>query len=312
MNDGMSCRRLFKLIAIAIFQGTLMLAMGSLARAQVVQATGTLPSFEVATIKPDHGGNALAMGPPPANVFRLFNVSVRDLILIAYGLPPGPPPMSPTGSASARVLGGPGWIDGNRYDVEGKIPDAMLAQIQKLPPKLRRDQTLLMAQSLLAERFKLVAHVETRVLPVYDLVVAKGGPKLTAAKEEQPGDDAPPPPIAPGKPPNPADIRRGILVHSKSKNEMEITAKGIALDDFAHMPILGLDSPVVNMTGLTGKYDFTLDWARDQDGPPDTQVDTEAPGLFTAIEEQLGLKLVATKAPADVTVIDQIELPSEN
>jgi uncharacterized protein (TIGR03435 family) len=69
----------------------------------------------------------------------------------------------------------------------------------------------------------------------------------------------------------------------------------------------------VNKTGLTGKYDFTLDWSRDQDGQPsDTQVDTDAPGLFTAIEEQLGLKLVAAKGPVDVIVIDHIELPSEN
>jgi uncharacterized protein (TIGR03435 family) len=209
-------------------------------------------------------------------------------------------------------LGGPGWIDNKRYDVEGKIPDAMLAQMQKSPAKLRREQTLLMVQSLLAERFKLVAHVETRVMPVYDLVVAKGGPKLTVAKEMQPGDNAPPPPTAPGKPPSPADMRQGIMVLAKTKNVMEMTAKGQTLDSFAQMPFFGLESPVVNKTGLTGKYDFTLDWARDQDGPPDSQVDAEAPGLFTAIEEQLGLKLVAAKGPVEVIVIDHIELPSEN
>jgi bla regulator protein blaR1 len=321
-------RRLFRRIALAIFQGAFSptisslagaslaiaslavasLASGGLAGAQVVQATGPLPSFEVATIKPNRGGPLPAFGAPMPNIFKLFNVTVRDLILIAYGLPAG----SPLGTPSTRALGGPGWIDNNRYDVEGKIPDAMLAQIQKSPPQLRRQQTLLMVQSLLADRFKLAVHVETRVRPVYELVVAKGGPKLTAAREAQPGDNAPAPPATPGKPPNPADMRQGVLVHAKSKNEMEMTAKGQTLDSFAQMPFFGLDSPVVNKTGLTGKYDFTLDWARDQDGPPDAQVDAEAPGLFTAIEEQLGLKLVAAKGPVDVIVIDHIELPTEN
>jgi uncharacterized protein (TIGR03435 family) len=284
------------------------LASGSLAGAQVVRATGPLPSFEVATIKPAHGGPLPGLGAPMPNIFRVSNVTIRDLILIGYGLPAG----SPLGGASTRALGGPGWIDSNRYDVEGKIPDAMLAQIQKLPSPLRRQQMLLMVQSLLAERFKLVAHVETREMQVYDLVVAKGGPRLTVAREVQPGDATPPPPVTPGKPPNPADMRQGVMVRSKGKNEMEMTAKGQSLASFAQMPFFGLESPVVNKTGLTGKYDFTLDWSRDQDGMPDTQADTDAPGLFTAIEEQLGLKLVATKGPVDVIVIDHIELPTEN
>lgn len=309
MKNWIIARRFFKLIAATIFQGAFILAIASPTWAQVVQATGPLPSFEVATIKPDPGGPLHAMGFPPPNIFRLFNVTTRDLILIAYGLPAG----SPLGSPSARALGGPAWIDNNRYDVEGKIPDAILAQMQKSPSKLRREQTLLMVQSLLADRFKLVAHVETREMQVYDLVVAKGGPKLAVAKEVQPGDNAPPTPITPGKPPSPADMRQGIMVLPKSKNVVEMTAKGQTLDSFAQMPFFGLESPIVNKTGLTGKYDFTLDWSRDQDGPPaDTQVDTDAPSLFTAIEEQLGLKLVAAKGPVDVIVIDHIELPSEN
>lgn len=310
MKEPTQGRRLFQLLAATIFQGTLILAIASPTSAQVVQATGPLPSFEVATIKPDPGGPLHGMGLPPPNIFRLFNVTTRDLILIAYGLPAG----SPLGSAaSARALGGPAWIDNNRYDVEGKIPDAFLAQMQKSPSKLHREQMLLMVQSMLAERFKLVVHVESREMQVYDLVVAKGGPKLAVAKEVQPGDNAPPPPTAPGKPPSPADMRQGIMVLPKSKNVVEMTAKGQTLDSFAQMPFFGLESPIVNKTGLTGKYDFTLDWSRDQDGQPaDAPADTDAPGLFTAIEEQLGLKLVATKGPVDVIVIDHIELPSEN
>jgi bla regulator protein blaR1 len=233
IKNRIAARRLFKPVAATIFQGALTLAIGSPAWAQVVQATGPLPSFEVATIKPARGGPLPGLGAPMPNLFRLFNVTTRDLILIAYGLPAG----SPLGSsASARALGGPSWVDNNRYDVEGKIPDAILAQIQKSPPKLRREQTLLMIQSLLADRFKLVAHVETREMQIYDLVVAKGGPKLTAAKQVQSGNNPPPPPITPAKPPSPADMRQGIMVLPKSKNVVEMTAKGQTLDSFAQMP----------------------------------------------------------------------------
>lgn len=278
---------------------------GVAAHGQIVQAAGPLPSFEVATIKPDRGGPPPGGGFPPPNVFRNFNVTARDLVRVAYGLPPG--------SASTRVLGGPAWIDNNHYDVEGKIPDAVFAEIQK-SQKLGREQMLLMVQSMLADRFKLVAHIETREMPIYELVVAKGGPKLALAKPAQPGDDAPPPPIAPGAMPKPADMRQGFLVIPKTSTVMELTAKGQPLDVLAQMPFFGLGSPVVNKTGLAGLYDYTLDWTPDRPGAPnlDAPVEADAPSLFTALQEQLGLKLVPTKGAVEVIVIDHIELPSEN
>jgi uncharacterized protein (TIGR03435 family) len=284
------------------------LATGIQAHGQILQGTGPLPSFEVATIKPDRGGPPPGFSIPPPNVFRNFNGTARDLVRVAYGLPPGP--------ASTWVFGGPAWIDNNHYDVDAKIPDALYTQIQKMSQKQRRDQMLLMVQSLLADRFKLTAHIETREMPIYELVVAKGGPKLTLAKEPPSGADAPLPPIAPGTRPNPADMRQGLLVLPKTKNVMEMTAKGQTLDALAQMPFFGLGVPVVNKTGLTAKYDFTLDWTPDRGAAAanatDAPAEAEGPSLYTALEEQLGLKLVSTKGLVEVIVIDHIELPTEN
>jgi uncharacterized protein (TIGR03435 family) len=133
---------------------------------------------------------------------------------------------------------------------------------------LRREQMLLMAQSLLAERFKRAAHVETREMPIYDLVVAKGGPKLTVAKELQPGDDAPTP-AASGKPPSPLGMRQGTRAIPTTKNVMEMTAKGQTFDDFAQMPVLGLGSPVVNRTTPSAPGPDSRTWdTSDLNSPP--------------------------------------------
>jgi bla regulator protein BlaR1 len=272
-------------------------------QAQMVQATGPLPNFEVATIKPDPGGPG-GPGMPPPNVVRTHNASVRDLVRMAYGLPPGP--------ASTRVLGGPGWIDTDRYDVDAKIPDAVFAEMQKLPQKEQRERKLLMLQALLSDRCKLAAHVETREMPISALVVAKGGPKLTAAKPLQPGDDMPPQPLVPGKMPSPADMRHGLMVLPKPGNVIEMVAKGQTLDDLAQTPFFER-GPVYNQTGLTGQYDFTLDWTPERSRTSgDAPAVDNAPPLDTALEMQLGLKLIATKGPVEVVVIDHIEHPSEN
>jgi uncharacterized protein (TIGR03435 family) len=270
---------------------------GVAARGQdVVHASGPLPSFEVATIKPDRGGPP----PPPmpvSNEFRNFNVTARDLVRVAYGLPPS--------VSSTRVFGGPGWIDSNRYDVVGKIPDAAFASMQKLPARERGKQISLMLQALLADRFKLMVHFETREMAIYELVVAKGEAKLTLAKEVPTGLPLPPP----GNPPRPEDMRQGLMVLRKAPGVMEMTAKGQTLDALAQQPFFSLGSPVVNKTGLTDKYDFVLDWSPDQAG---ADVLTDAASLFTALQEQLGLKLVQTKGQVEVVVIEHIELPSEN
>jgi bla regulator protein blaR1 len=278
------------------------------ARAQS-QATGTsnasLPSFEVASIKPDHSG-------APNRFFRLAdpsrmtisNIPAKDLIEFAYHVQP------------FQISGGPGWINSQGYDIQAKVDDAVVAQLQKLPREERMDQFRLMLQSLLAERFKLRLSHETKQLPIYDLVVAKGGPKLA------PTTVPAAPPIASA---NEQSRPRGPMM---MMSPGRITAKAVDMSALAELlgrdPALG-GRLVVDQTGLKGKYDFTLQFAPERemlipgtndrppmaaDAPPPP--DANAPSIFTAIEEQLGLKLEPAKGPVQMLVIESIEQPSEN
>lgn len=178
-------RTFHALLAVAICPLAISVVAAIPAQGQVLHPTELPPSFEVATIKPAQN-NGQGFSRPPRNVFRLINVTARDIVRSAYGLPPGP--------ATLRVLAGPGWIDTNHYNVEGKVPDELFAEMQKTPTQQQRNQMLLMAQSMLADRFKLKVHFEQREMPIYELAAAKGGPKLTPAKEPPPESDAPPPP----------------------------------------------------------------------------------------------------------------------
>jgi bla regulator protein blaR1 len=272
--------------------------------AQLVHASGPRPSFEVATIKPSSPTpGQMPHGSP--NTFWENGATARDLVGDAYGLPVG---------AEDRVLGGPAWIDHNRYEIEAKIPDALFAEMQKMPPKDNFNQRLLMVQSLLEDRFKLKVHFETREMPIYELVIAKDGPKLRPAKEPPPGPDTPQPP--PGRP---RDMRRGINISFKTPTTKEMVVRGMTLDRvirIMNIPDFGLgSSPIANKTGLTGKYDFVLDWAAPHpaiSGSDTAAAESDAPPLSIALEQQLGLKLVKTKGPVECVVIDQIEPPSPN
>ena len=272
------------------------------APAQILHSTGRLPSFEVATVKPVQP-RPIPVPPPPGatdnrppppkkvGIGKLggqqsdlvhLTLPANLLILFAFNLP--------FGSERTRIMGGPEWLGSDQYEIQAKINDSLYAAMQKMTPSQQREQVDLMEQSLLADRFKLKVHFETREMPVYALVVAKGGPKLTQANEGE--------------------------ATSISSLNCEMTAKAISLDDFAHSslwtPIDG--RLVLNQTGLKGTYDFTLNWAQDQAAAPAPGQDS-APDLspiFTAIQQQLGLRLVPSKAPVEVIVIDHIERPSEN
>lgn len=281
---------------------------------QVLHATGPLPSFEVATIKPasDHGFIPSKTTPAES---RTINVTARNLIEQAYQIPW-------TLSSNDRVLGGPGWIDSNRYDIDARIDESLSAALEKMPNDKRREQTNLMMQSLLADRFKLKVHFEFRELPVFALMVAKGGPKLTPAGElpSSTGEGEPTTDVA--YLPRAENIRKGIFV-SYDGRLAEMTSKRETLDDLVHW-LAGYSEiggrTVLNQTGLTGNYDFKLRWARERlatQGPEEPQGpvpsgDPDGPSLFTALQEQLGLKLIPTKGPVEVLVIDHIELPSAN
>jgi bla regulator protein BlaR1 len=256
---------------------------------QILHATGPLPSFEVATIRPWKPDLRPMTGPATSIIDPVPHVQSQDtdrvhfigqidlLIMDAYNLPVG---------SDSRILKGPKWVDSedDRYEVEAKIDAETFASMRKMTPEQQHEKVALMEQSLLAERFNLKVHFEEQgEPPVYALVVAKGGPKLTASKNGEPGQ--------------------------LSFLNDELTAQAITISQFAQSPLwtpIG-DRFVVDRTGLTGTYDFTLKWRSD---PLDESGDL--PPLFDAIREQLGLKVVESQAPREVIVIDHIARPSKN
>ncbi|WP_158786241.1 TIGR03435 family protein [Granulicella sp. L46] len=261
---------------------------------QILHASGPLPSFEVETVKPWKAAPRPMTAPGSASVVPImidpgqhaqrqetdrvyFTGQVGLLIMKAYNLPIG---------SERRILKGPQWVESenDRYAVEAKIDASRFAEMQTMTPEQQQEQVALMEQSLLAERFNLKVHFEIRgETPVYALIIAKGGPKLTPSKDKE--------------------------TTSLSARKDEMIAEAVTVDQFARSPLwtpIG-DRYVVDQTGLTGTYDFTLKWRSD---PLDESGDL--PDLFNAIREQLGLKVIDSKAPLEVIVIDHIERPSKN
>ena len=213
-----------------------------------------------------------------------------------------------------QLSGGPSWISSERYDIDAKLDDSQVEALEKLPPEQRILQNKLRVQSLLADRFKLVVREETKEIPVYALVIAKNGPKL---QETKPGDTYPNGIKGP-------DGRPSLACCGWETGQL----KGQALPMATLVMMLShqLGRTVLDQTGLKGKYDFALKWTPDQSSAGDVHgadgvkpgaesappPDSSGPSIFTAIQEQLGLKLESTKGPVESIVIEHIERPSEN
>ena len=266
-------------IARGVVSGLLALGMLGPAAAGAQQklpniAAGPQPSFEVASIRPSRPDSRnLDWDDSPGRV-TISGYNLRQLIRVAYGL-----------KSNAQVLGGPKWIGSERFDIVAKADDAETAKMQKLSDADWGKERSLMLQSLLADRFKLKVSQNSRVLPAYALMVFKSRIKLKSAK---PGED-------------------GDL--SGWGGHLEATA--ITMDAFADY-LNGMrelaDRVVLNRTNLTAAYDFNLDWSRDR-GDGGSQ-DSEFPGLYTALEEQLGLKLEPVKATVEVVVVESASEPA--
>jgi len=184
------------------------------------------------------------------------------------------------GVQHSQIVGAPEWVKTERWDVTG-VPDA------EGKPDLPQFQSMM--RKLLAERFGLKLHREQREMPAFALTVAKGGPKL----EKSAGDPN-------GGPGSDGSVSNGVETHRYTNASMP---------ELALMLMIYGDRPIVDRTGLQGRYDIQLRWARDEAAATGTDA---PPGLFTAMQEQLGLKLEAVKAPADVLVVDKVERPSAN
>jgi uncharacterized protein (TIGR03435 family) len=252
--------------------------------AQVVKSDGPKPQFEVATVRPNTSGEQSAsLGPRPGGRLIGTNQTVRTLIRNAYNLQP------------YQLVGGPDWMDSDRFDIQAKAAEADLDDKGMMPSQ----QFMLRLQSLLEDRFRMVARWETRELPVYALVLATPGtlgPKLKAHASGEcntrPG--APPPP--------PGTVNCGTRMNMTGA-VAKVTGAGISMTTFARNLGGNTGRYVIDRTGLDGPYDLELEFT------PDQSPDTSGPSLFTALQEQLGLKLDSARAPVEVLVIDRVERP---
>jgi len=314
--------------------------MGILVCGAVFGQTAGKLEFDAATVKPSPplGNGAIAIqrkgGPGSSDPGRVaYNgMPLKMLLTIAYDVKP-------------YQISGPAWLDSERFDVAGTVPEGTT-----------KEQSNAMLQNLLLDRFGIKVHHETKELPLYELTVAKNGPKLKAsvADPNVPPDGAPPEPPK-GPPPIGKDGFPQLPPGRKSQMMM-VTPKGFhmmagAQPVSALADMLGnmLSSPVLDKTGLTGTYDYTLDFSRDSvpgpaglpplppgkdgafgaiatgpgpgpgpstgpgAGPASAADQPDAPSLFIAIQEQLGLKLEKKKGPLDLIVIDHAEkVPTEN
>jgi uncharacterized protein (TIGR03435 family) len=234
-------------------------------------------SFEVATIKPtDSSAQGRYIKMQGNNRFVEKYYTLQLLIAAAYDLNP------------RTISGGPSWIDSSHYDIEAVTPG------DKRPD---HDEQMSMLRSLLSERFKLTFHREQKEFSIYALEVAKGGPKLKATAAS--ADD----PVIVG----PAVVYPERVV---------LPGRNAGLGDLVSIFQRAiLDRPVVDKTGIKGKYDFDLEWAPDETqfgGALHAPAEATSAPLFRAIEEQLGLKLEAMRGPVDAMVVDAAEKPSAN
>jgi len=298
-----------------------------------IRAQSTTPvvsKFEAVSIRPCNTGNGRSLDGGGAVAVPASSPGRLSICARLAG-EPGPPPQAPFEGliedaygkyangrinppwAIPKVEGGPAWVWNDPYTITAAAENAISEAMMRGP----------MLQALLEDRFKLKLHRETRQAPVYELVVAKGSPKLKPFKEGScvPVDAAsalqvPRPPLAQGK-----WCDSGIT----GLGTIHTLGRGMTLQAAAYLLSRNLDRPVVDKTGLTGLYDFDLEFARDPSlaGPPppppppgglpaEPANQPSGPSIFTAVQQQLGLKLEPAKGPREVLVIDSVERPSEN
>jgi uncharacterized protein (TIGR03435 family) len=253
---------------IAMTLAKLVLLLFLAARLTYAQ-TPTPPAFEVATIKPaaPSSDGHTHINYPPNDRFSATNITLLTLMQWAYDTP------------ERQILEGPSWLSSTRFDIQAKadIGDKMKSLTSKQGNELKRR----MVRELLEERFQLKLHTETRTLPAYDLLVAKGGMKLQPSQSNG---------------------------NSFGVGRTHFDSQGLGTTSIAEELSKITGRVVVDKTGLTGRYDFKLLWTAD-DAPA---TDGDPPTLFTAIQEQLGLKLESAKEPVPVLVIDHVDQPSPN
>ena len=245
-------------------------------------------SYEVASIKPNKVDDGRIMFRNAPDGFTANGITPKFLIEFAYNL------------KDFQVSGAPGWAESERYDIDAKMDEATIEAFKKLTREQSTAQRRLMLQSLLAERFELKVSHSSKEAPLYALVVAKNGPKLTQSADSPSGPAG--------------TVALGQFRFAPG----ELNAVGMLLSNLADQLSREVGRQVVDKTGLQGRYDFRLHWTPDgpaggpggpDDAPPP---DSSGPSIFSALQEQLGLKLEPQKGPVETLIIDSIQKPTEN
>nr|WP_254059710.1 TIGR03435 family protein [Granulicella sp. L46] len=262
-----------------------LLTLPSLSQTTTAPPNGDVSSsavFEVSTVKINHSGSSGSHSEYSNGRFTATNITLENLMQYsAYGVP------------DARILGGPKWLASERFDIQAEIEPSVAEQVRKLSRDQRKLRMQAAFQQLLADRFHLQVHWDTQELPVYALVVAKNGSKLQLPKKPERGSGT--------------SSGNGLI----EGNNLTLPEVAQALTQEASAD---LGRVVLDKTRIAGRYDITLKWTPDTDSNPttDSSAIDAGPSLFTAIQEQLGLKLEPSKGPVEVLVVDNVEMPSEN
>jgi uncharacterized protein (TIGR03435 family) len=247
----------------------------------VAPAAGPLPEWDVAVVKPHSAAdNGMSWRMTPDGL-RLVNLPLEQMICSAWDLKP------------YQVSGSSGWMKSATFDLTAKVSGDDVAAYKKLSVAQRR----VMLQKLLIERFQLKVHIETKTLPVYDLVVDKSGSKLKVSTAIEA-------PSAEEAKANPDKYKKGSMAMGPGMFQ----GTGVPVRSLASQLANALGRPVHDATGLTGVYDITLRFGADE-GTAGSGDSADAPSVFSAVQEQLGLKLVPDKGPVETLVVDAAQKP---
>jgi uncharacterized protein (TIGR03435 family) len=289
-------------LAVPILSG-IVNAKQSQAESQAQNTPAAALVYDVASIKPNKSADDRTKLVYSPDGLTGTNVTPQMLVRLAYGI------------QDNQISGAPTWFNSESYNMEAKMDSSVADEMRKMSEDQRKVGRQQMLQALLADRFKLTVHRETKDLPIYALVVAKNGPKLLKAKRGDSYVDG-----FKGIDGLPAGPHQMIL---RGRGEFKAQAQPVSA--LARALSLALGRPVLDKTGLTGEYDIALQWTPESQTPmfkgtdegqqssgTRPSADSSGPSIFTAIQEQLGLKLESQKGSAEVLVIDHVEKPSEN
>lgn len=292
LNGGQS------LLILAVGLASIVFMSGSKGFVRHAKASATpTPSFEVASIRLHRPGDSRSGFQFPPGRFAAIGVTTKQLLELAFE-------ENGTVLMDNQISGGPNWINSDKYDINAKVEEALVSEWneEKLSVFDQTERIILMLRQLLVERFQLSMIYGTEDLPVYNLIVGKNGPKLNITPRVAPGPD--------GKQP---------LGRTRFQGKGQLTASGEPLSVLVMVLMAQLGRPVIDKTGLTSRYDFTLKWTPDSstlNNSPESDEPrvggSDAPSIWRAIQDQLGLKLESAKGAVNTIVVKHIEKPSGN